>query len=65
MNCLPANRSMEQTPEVIDGPRSIVFTQAGNRLHVQKAIVLFFLGMAPKDLSSNKLLVALGGNALI
>jgi len=41
MNCLPAARGMEQTTEVIDGPRSVVYDQAENRLHVQKAIVLF------------------------
>jgi ornithine carbamoyltransferase len=41
MNCLPAMRGYEQTAEVIDGPRSIVFDQAENRLHAQKAIMLF------------------------
>jgi len=41
MNCLPAMRGYEQTAEVIDGPQSIVFDQAENRLHVQKAIMLF------------------------
>ena len=41
MNCLPAMREYEQTAEVIDGPQSIVFDQAENRLHVQKAIMLF------------------------
>ncbi len=41
MNCLPAMRGYEQTPEVIDGPQSIVFDQAENRLHIQKAIMLF------------------------
>jgi len=42
MNCLPAMRGMEQTAEVIDGPQSVVFDQAENRLHAQKAL-LFFL----------------------
>mmetsp|Transcript_42155 Transcript_42155/g.97608 ORF Transcript_42155/g.97608 Transcript_42155/m.97608 type:complete len:384 (-) Transcript_42155:102-1253(-) len=43
MNCLPAARGMEQTAEVIDGPQSIVFDQAENRLHAQKAMLVFFL----------------------
>jgi len=41
MNCLPAKRGYEQTAEVIDGPQSFVFDQAENRLHSQKAIMLF------------------------
>ena len=41
MNCLPAKRGYEQSAEVIDGPQSIVFDQAENRLHSQKAIMLF------------------------
>jgi len=45
MNCLPAMREMEQTAEVIDGPQSIVFDQAENRLHVQKALMLKLLKM--------------------
>jgi ornithine carbamoyltransferase len=43
MNCLPAMRGYEQTAEVIDGPQSIVFDQAENRLHMQKAIMLKLL----------------------
>jgi ornithine carbamoyltransferase len=43
MNCLPAQRDAEQTAEVIDGPQSIVFDQAENRLHIQKAILLRLL----------------------
>ena len=40
MNCLPAMRGYEQTADVIDGKQSIVFDQAENRLHMQKAIIL-------------------------
>ncbi|MCS6804005.1 MAG: ornithine carbamoyltransferase [Acidobacteriota bacterium] len=45
MHCLPAQRGVEQTAEVIDGPQSIVFDQAENRLHIQKAIILKLLGV--------------------
>jgi len=44
MNCLPAMRGYEQTAEVIDGPQSIVFNQAENRLYAQNAIMLKLLG---------------------
>lgn len=39
MHCLPAHRGEEVTAEIIDGPQSIVFPQAGNRMHVQKAVL--------------------------
>jgi len=41
MNCLPADRTAEQTAEVIDGPQSVVFDQAENRLHAQKSLLVF------------------------
>ena len=44
MNCLPAMRGMEQTADVIDSSQSVVFDQAENRLHMQKAIILKLLG---------------------
>jgi ornithine carbamoyltransferase len=43
MHCLPAHRGMEITDEVLDGPRSVVFEQAENRLHAQKALLEFLL----------------------
>ncbi len=43
MNCLPAMRGYEQTSEVIDGPQSVVFDEAENRLHAHKAVMLKLL----------------------
>jgi ornithine carbamoyltransferase len=43
LHCLPAHRGEEVTDDVLDGPASAVFQQAGNRLHTQKAVLEWLL----------------------
>ena len=48
MHCLPAHRGEEVTAEVIDGPQSVVWDEAENRLHAQKGIMEFCLNASSK-----------------
>ena len=45
MHCLPAHREEEVTSSVMDGPKSVIFDEAENRLHAQKAVMRWCLGV--------------------
>lgn len=48
MHCLPAHRGEEVSASVIDGSQSVVWEEAGNRLHAQKALLEFLMGQTPE-----------------
>ena len=43
MHCLPAIRGQEVTAEVIDGPQSVIYDEAENRMHAQKAVLYYYM----------------------
>ena len=47
MHCLPAHRGQEVSEQIIDGPNSLIFPQAHNRMHAARAVLAFLLGVRP------------------
>jgi len=54
MHCLPAHRGMEITDDVMDGPHSVVFDQAENRMHAQKGILAELLGAKTRKVRAKR-----------
>ena len=65
LHCLPADRGREVTDAVIDGPHSVVWDEAENRMHTGKALMALTMGGYPDVTKRRSAVVAIGGNSLI